>query len=200
MKFVNVLMALSFLASTSNVFAFQVYGAIGDKWRQLGAESGPLGAPKTDELDAARGGRYNEFQYGFIYWHPDSGAHAVYGAIGEKWNKLGRERGFGYPLTDEQPAKNGGRFNDFENGGSIYWHPRTGAHAIYGAIREKWASMGRERSKHGYPKTDEYAEAGNRYRRVDFECGYIRWSARTGARSEGCVLIDQGPALNPVRQ
>lgn len=110
------LFVLAFLASSSSVSAYQVYGAIGEKRRQLGAESGPLGAPRSDESDAARGGRYNDFQYGFIYWYPNIGAHAVYGLIGEKWNQLGRERGFGYPLTDEQPAKNGGRFNDFESG------------------------------------------------------------------------------------
>jgi uncharacterized protein with LGFP repeats len=192
-------LGVAFFLSTSSVSAFQVYGAIGEKWRQLGAESGPLGAARNDERDAARGGRYNDFQFGFIYWHPSIGAHAVYGLIGEKWNKLGRERGFGYPLTDEQPARNGGRYNDFENGGSIYWHPRTGAHVVYGAIGEKWRSMGRERSMHGYPKTDEYSEAGG-FRRVDFDCGYIRWSPKTGARSGGCSIIDHGTALNPVRE
>lgn len=193
---------LSLIPLTSSVFAqpqrvvFQVYGAIGDKYRQLGANSGPLGAPKSNELDAARGGRYNKFANGFIYWHPNIGAYAVYGVIGEKWSRLGREAGFGYPLTDETPAAGGGRFNDFENSKSIYWHPRTGAHAIYGAIRDKWVSMGRELSKHGYPKTHEYAEAGSNSRRVDFECGHITWSKSTGVRSVLCVRLAE-PQLIP---
>ena len=87
----------------------KVYGAIAEKWSQLKGETGPLGAAKTNEATAARGGRFNEFAHGFIYWHPKFGAHAVYGDIGVKWNQLGRERGFGYPLTDELPAPEGGR-------------------------------------------------------------------------------------------
>jgi uncharacterized protein with LGFP repeats len=170
------------LTVSSVAAAYQVYGAIAEKWRQLGSASGPLGAPKSDESAAARGGRFNEFQYGFIYWHPNFGAHAVYGLIGEKWNQLGRERGFGYPLTDEQPAQRGGRFNDFENGGSIYWHPSFGAHAVYGTIREKWSQMGREAGGLGYPITDELP-AANGARFNNFEFGMIYWQPNSGAHA-----------------
>ncbi len=186
----------TFSPPASAVAQRRVYGAIAEKWRQLNAESGPLGAPKTDELDAARGGRYNEFQNGFIYWHPSFGAHAVYGDIGVKWNQLGRERNLGYPLTDEKAAPNGGRYSDFENAASIYWHPRTGAHAVYGDIRKKWASMGGALGCLGYPTTDEFSDG--RYRRTNFQKGYIRWTRQTGAKSYGCVQFDNGTELNPV--
>ena len=182
MKIVYALMAFSITVFTSDVSAYQVYGAIGEKWRQLGAQSGPLGAPRTDELDAARGGRFNEFQHGFIYWHPRFGAHAVYGLIGEKWNQLGRERGLGYPITDEQPAKNGGRFNDFENEGSIYWRPGTGVYAVYGAIRAKWHKLGRETGALGYPVSDESA-AINGGRFNNFQFGMIYWHQKFGAHA-----------------
>lgn len=181
--------------SSSAVIQHKVYGEIAKKWRQLRGEAGPLGASKTDEAEAARGGRFNEFRNGFIYWHPSFGAHAVYGDIGVKWNQLGRERVFGYPLTDEMAAPGGGRYNDFENGGSIYWHPRTGAHAVYGEIRKKWLSVGGVR-RCGYPKTDEYADG--RLRRTDFERGYIRWSKQTGVKLYDCVVFDDGTNLNPV--
>jgi uncharacterized protein with LGFP repeats len=196
-KFATALIALSILAQSSSSFAYQVYGSIGDKWAQLGAASGPLGASRSDEMNAARGGRFNEFQNGFIYWHPSIGAHAVYGLIGEKWNQLGRERGLGYPLTDEQPAARGGRFNDFENNASIYWHSKTGAHAVYGFIRDRWSSAGRERGRCGYPISDEYTDGSDR--RSDFEYGFIRWSPQAGATIVGCI-VDKGPALNPARQ
>jgi uncharacterized protein with LGFP repeats len=173
----------------------KVYGAIAEKWSQLKGETGPLGAAKTNEATAARGGRFNEFAHGFIYWHPKFGAHAVYGDIGVKWNQLGRERGFGYPLTDELPAPDGGRYNDFENGGAIYWHRKTGAHAVYGEIRKKWLSVGGV-GRCGYPKTDEYLDG--RHRRTDFERGYIRWSKQTGATLTDCVIFDHGPELIPV--
>lgn len=192
------LLTLSVLAQSSSAIAYQLYGAIGDKWHQLGSAFGPLGAPRSDEGDATRGGRFVEFQNGFIYWHPSIGAHAVYGLIGEKWNQLGRERGLGYPLTDEQPAAYGGRFNDFENNASIYWHPRTGAQALYGFIRDKWVGSGRERGRCGYPKSDEYSDGG--FRRSDFEYGSIRWSPQTGAKILGCIRFDDGPALNPVHE
>lgn len=35
--------------ATSDALAYEVYGAVGDKWRQLGAQAGPLGAPRSDE-------------------------------------------------------------------------------------------------------------------------------------------------------
>src|SRR5690349_7829922 len=110
---------LSLILFTSQAHAYAVYGFIGDKWKKLGAERGPMGAPVTDERDALNG-RYNDFQYGSIYWKrgmPE--AFAVYGEIGGKWKSLGRERGLGYPLNDESPAGHGGRFNAFENGGFI---------------------------------------------------------------------------------
>ena len=61
----------------------------------------------------------------------------------------------GFPVTDELGTPDGrGRFNHFE-GGSIYWTPQTHAHEVHGAIRDKWASMGWERSRLGYPIGDE---------------------------------------------
>ena len=76
-------------------------------------------------------GRFNHFQGGSIYWHPDTGAHEVHGAIRDKWEELGWERSaLGYPTTDERPMPDGvGRFSDFQ-GGSIHWHPDTGAEVV----------------------------------------------------------------------
>jgi uncharacterized protein with LGFP repeats len=51
--------------------AFEVHGAIREKWASLGSEQF-LGYPKTDERTTPDGvGRYNHFQKGSIYWHPD---------------------------------------------------------------------------------------------------------------------------------
>ena len=183
------LAALGILTATP-ASAFEVYGAIGEKWKQLRAEAGPLGAARSDERNAARGGRYNEFQHGYIYWHPGHGAFAVYGAIGAKWNQIGREPSFGFPLTDERPAAGGGRYNDFENGGSIYWRAGAGAHALYGAIRLKWLQLGGVAAC-GYPTSDEYAR-GNA-RSSDFERGRISWSKQLGITYNGCAKL-----ANPV--
>lgn len=83
--------------------AYEVHGAIRDKWSQVGRTISFLGYPITDELTTPDHiGRYNHFQGGSIYWTPNTGAHEVHGAIRGKWASLGWERGsLGYPITDE---------------------------------------------------------------------------------------------------
>lgn len=161
-----------------------VYGAIRAKWVALGAFFGFLGHPGTGESATPDGrGRFNHFEGGSIYWTPQTGAFEVHGSIRDKWAATGWERGFGYPLTDETTTPDGrGRYNHFERG-SIYWTPQTGAHVIYGAIRDHWASMGWERSRLGYPTSDEKdwpGVAGGRC--SDFEHGRIVWSPGGVAR------------------
>ncbi len=167
---------------------YKVYGAIGNKWRQLGAETGPLGLPIADELDALYGGRFNQFQHGFIYWHPEIGAYGVWGLIGERYSQIGRER-FGYPITDDLSTPDSrGRFNHFRSihlsgkpESSIYWTPETGAHEIYGSLRDKWAAMGWERSSLGYPIDAERDRRDALGREQLFQYGRIVWHPNTGA-------------------
>jgi M6 family metalloprotease-like protein len=70
--------------------------------------------------------------------------------------------------------------------GSISWTPQTGAHEVHGLIREKWASLGRERSWLGYPLTDEtpipgFSCAGCYGRFNKFEHGDIYYTPDAGA-------------------
>jgi alkylhydroperoxidase family enzyme len=94
--------------------------------------------------------------------------------------ELGGGTGFlGAPTTAVLTAPDGvGRFQYFQ-GGAIYWTPATGAHEVHGAILARWASMGWERSALGYPITDEYSV--NAGRESDFQGGFLRWTAATGA-------------------
>jgi LGFP repeat len=156
----------------------KLYGLIAEKWMMLGGEQSPLGLVLNDESDAFGGGRYNDFQNGSISFSQQTGAHAVYGDIGKKWAELGREHGFGYPLTDEQGASDGGRYNEFQDGKYIYWSPQTGAHAVYGKIAQKWVELGREDSPLGYPVADEEPAPNGRISR--FQHGAIFWSPQTG--------------------
>ena len=142
----SYLISSIWLALVGSASAFAVYGAIAEKWRQLGGERGALGPALSDEADAPGGGRFNQFANGSIYWRPATGAFAIYGPIATKWHELGGINGYGYPITDESPADRGGRFNDFDRANSIYFHPAHGTHAVYGAIRVKWRSLGAERS------------------------------------------------------
>lgn len=80
-----------------------IQGAIFDKWQSMGAQTGELGYPVSDELTTPDGvGRYNVFENGMIYWTPQTGAHAVQGAILSEWGKNGYEKSnFGFPTSDE---------------------------------------------------------------------------------------------------
>src|SRR5262245_49425731 len=56
--------------------AYEVHGAIRDKYATLGWARGLLGYPLTDESTTPdRIGRYNHFQGGSIYWSPQTGAY-----------------------------------------------------------------------------------------------------------------------------
>jgi hypothetical protein len=121
------------------------------------AEGGPIPGVPTGMVQFGGGsglGFYRPFENGAIFWRRDLGAFWVHGAILAKYMQFNSESGIlGYPLTDEtETSDRRGRYNHFE-GGSIYWHPMTGAFEIHGAIRDKWRSMGAENL--GYPVTDE---------------------------------------------
>ncbi|MET0234837.1 MAG: PQQ-dependent sugar dehydrogenase [Kibdelosporangium sp.] len=109
-----------------SVGAWEVHGLIRDKWGSLGWETSPLGYPTTNESPTADpAGRFNRFQNGSIYWHPDIGAFAVYGLIEDRWAGLGWERSYlGYPTSDEY-AWNGLRRSDFQSG-YITYDPANG--------------------------------------------------------------------------
>jgi uncharacterized protein with LGFP repeats len=164
-----------------------VYGAILDKWASLQWAAGPLGFPTSSEADVPdHVGRFNDFEHGMMYWRREIGAFAVWGLIGQRWNQLGREQ-FGYPVTDETGTPDGvGRFNHFRrfwpdgrtSDASIYWTPQTGAHEVYGAIRDKWASMGWERGQLGYPLEAEHDFQGGRIQH--FQHGALFWTSQGG--------------------
>ena len=73
----TVSVPLLFFGFSSIALGYAVYGAIGQKYAALGRENGALGAAQSDEADAPYGGRFNRFQNGYIYWHPETGAFAV---------------------------------------------------------------------------------------------------------------------------
>lgn len=129
-------------------------GAIRDKWNTVGAETGPLGYPTSDEIAVTKNnGRYNNFTNGTVTWSGPTGARLLYGAIRDRWFQLGREDGaLGYPLADEQSTSNGvAHHADFENGTSIWWTALTGAHDMPTDILAPWNSHGAQTGNLGYP-------------------------------------------------
>ncbi|MGW0754678.1 FG-GAP-like repeat-containing protein, partial [Streptomyces sp. NPDC002587] len=175
--------------------AWSVLNGIREKWMSLGAEKGVMGYPTSDEgLTFDNAGWFNTFGGGgggAIYFTWDFGGRSVRGTIYKKYIELGGPSGpLGYPTTDETNHPDGvGRYNHFRHRGqtsdtaSIYWTTTTGkAWSVRGTIRQKWVSLGAEKSFLGYPQSDEYEVYGGP--REDFSGGYIRHNHTTGVSVE----------------
>lgn len=108
---------------------FQVFGAIGAKYGEMGTARSDLGFPKSNERKI-KGGFFQEFEKGNIYWSPATGAHVIYyGEIFDHWGKHGWEQGrFGWPTSDMKEIPSGGLTITFQNGT---------LEQIFGRVREK---------------------------------------------------------------
>ena len=117
--------------------AHEVHGAIRDKWKSLGWENSFLGFPKTDEKVTPDGyGRFNFFEGGAIYFHPNLGTFAIPNMIIEIWKKEGWEIGkLGYPISDEI-IKNNNSVQYFEFG-AVISTKASPYKVIFNTMREK---------------------------------------------------------------
>ncbi len=94
-----------------------VRGLIADKYGELNTVQSTLGFPTSDEK-LIRGGAFQEFENGNIYWSPSTGAHVImYGAIFDAWGEQRWEQGpYGFPTADQTSIPAGGQIVEFENG------------------------------------------------------------------------------------
>ncbi|MBE2274161.1 MAG: hypothetical protein IAE62_07810 [Flavobacteriales bacterium] len=128
--------------------AHEVHGAIRDKWKSIGWENSFLGFPVTNEMTTPDGfGRYNFFEGGAIYFHPNLGTFAVPKMIADVWKKEGWEKGkLGYPVADEM-TKNNNSVQYFEFG-AVISTKASPYRAIYNSSRNirglytKWRETG----------------------------------------------------------
>lgn len=165
---------------TPQTGARTVLGAIRDAWAFLGWEAGPLGYPVTGET-ATPDGRavYNHFEHGSIYSAPDSGTHAVRGAVLDLWRRTGWEAGrLGLPSTDETPVA-GGTSQNFELG-SVYVSAATGARTVSGPLRTAWLDTGGPGGRIGFPVAEPDPVSGGQVRQR-FEHATAVLTVSTGA-------------------
>lgn len=162
---------------------FQVCGAIRDHYNKIGGPNSFLTFPRSNELSNPDGaGKRSEFVNGFIYWHPNTGAHSVTTHTSIAWNRNGWEAGWlGYPKSEEIRIDNrGNAVQNYENG-DIAVGPLFHSVAIKGKILEKWNQMGRSASYLGMPVTDELPTSDGKGRFTRFQGGAIYWTPSTGA-------------------
>lgn len=86
-----------------------VKGTIYAAWSAVKRERGPLGFPVRGVVcGLSRGGCFQEFQKGSIYWTQGTGAHRVSGKILQAWAAQGWERGsLGYPTSSPSVSSKG---------------------------------------------------------------------------------------------
>ncbi len=169
---------------------------IGQLYDNYTGPNGVLGPATDAEAPLPDGvGRKRDYAAGSIYWTAAHCAHEVNGAIFGAYGAQGSSAGIlGYPITNEMTTPDElGEYNHFERG-SIYWTPTTGAHEVHGAIRDKWSSLGWERSPLGYPVSDETDEVDGTGRFNLFQHGSIHWTSATGAVT---VSVDPAILLGP---
>ncbi|MFD5465059.1 DUF2599 domain-containing protein [Kitasatospora sp. NPDC127059] len=206
----SVLVGVQATPASAEVFcgSHSVDGAIWTEYTQTPGVRQALGCPTSDELGLPDGvGRRQVFDNGSIYWSPNTGAHAVWGLIGQEWGQHGWEGGYmGYPLTDELKNPDGiGVRQQFQNA-TVYWSPSTGAHAVHGNIGWWWGQYGYEGGTYGYPTSDEYDTGhvggnvdDNNGIRQDFQSGkYLLWSGGQADAFEACqsACIGYGGTTN----
>ncbi len=174
--------------------AHEVHGAIKDKWKTLGWENSFLGFPKTDETATPdKKGRFNFFEGGAIYFHPNIGTYAIDNSKIKVWEKEGWEKGkLGYPVSDAV-IKNNNEMQQFEFGAivsckasayKVLFNSQRSKDGVY----TKWIKTGGFDSYLGdiingnknYPKNHKYHFA-------EFQNGYIYESGSSA------VVIKKGP-------
>ncbi|WP_307082030.1 SGNH/GDSL hydrolase family protein [Arthrobacter agilis] len=156
--------------------------AIGARYSAAGWTRGYLGFPTGDEFGlTVRGGAVQNFQNGYVYWSPATGARVVTGAIKGYYAANRYERGFlGYPRSEEAAVRNGVR-QDFE-GGRVYWSGSTGTVSTTGGhIQTYYENKGGPESYLGMPAGPKTAWQGGYYQR--FQGGVITWAQTTGPKS-----------------
>ncbi len=153
------------------------YTAITRRYIAIGENGSVLGASVYGEF-ATAGGRAQRYQAGRISWSSATGAWETRGAIGGRYRVLGYESSpLGFPL-DRERATSGGSSQRFAHG-RISWSSDTGAWETRGAIGRRYAAVGAETGRLGFPVAAEADLSGGAAQ--PFAHGRISWSSATGA-------------------
>lgn len=173
--------------------AYDVCGAILERYNQLGNLLSFLLDPIGPQIQNPDGvGFHQQFRNGFIFWHPDTGAHAITARNAEVYQRNGWSAGWmGYPLGGEIPVSGSnpidGELNGWVQlfqGGRIYRSPILEGFqvaSINGLILDRWIELGGANSALGLPIADEAIASDGIGRFSIFQHGVIYWHPTHGA-------------------
>ena len=158
-------------------------GAITQAWDAAGGPTGPLGIKDGGVYPAGTGFGQN-FAGGKIFFTPETGAHAMRGAILDEYQSLGgpADGDLGFPTIDEGDGKAPGSRNTTFSAADrpvIFWTPDTGARVVRGAINAAWDKLGGSAGVLGVP-TDDESHSGDRISQT-FSGGQVAWDRKTNA-------------------
>lgn len=150
-------------------------------WRASGGLGGPLGARQGEQSTIGDNGAAQGYASGKIFYSPETGAHAVTGAILSKYESLGGPTGdLGYPIgTEADGGVPNSRVSAFSAPDKpvIFWTPDSGAIVLRGAINAAWAKLGGATGELGVP-TGEQTVKGDTVSQ-SFTGGEISWNTAT---------------------
>lgn len=154
---------------------------INQAWRASGGLGGPLGARQGDQTAVGDTGAEQAYAGGKIFYSPQTGAHAVTGAILSKYESLGGPTGgLGFPVGTETdggvPNSRVSAFGAPDNP-VIFWTPDTGAIVVRGPINAAWTKLGGATGPLG-PPTGEQSVDGDTLTQ-GFSEGEISWNRAT---------------------
>lgn len=165
--------------------------AIEKKYQETGGPGSTLGLPAGAEKETPSGeGRYQEYERGFIFYHPSFGANVMEFEIARKWldssigtTKIAGSITFirdylGFPVRDTQRTHEGGNVCYFERG-MIIFRPDHGSFVLYGELYLGYRKGGGvELNSIGLPIEDQGITADGGAV-VVFDFGNLYWSKKT---------------------
>jgi uncharacterized protein with LGFP repeats len=150
-------------------------------WRTTGGLGGPLGARQGDQTPVGDGGAAQGYAGGKIFYSPQTGAHAVTGAILSKYESIGGPTGdLGYPVgTEVDGGVPNSRVSSFSAADKpvIFWTPDSGAIVVRGPINAAWDKLGGATGSLGVP-TAEPTVNGDTVTQT-FSGGDLSWNNAT---------------------
>jgi len=155
--------------------------AITQAWDVGGGPTGPLGIKDGGVYPIGAGFGQN-FAGGKIFFTPETGAHAMSGAILDEYQALGgpADGDLGFPTIDEGDGKAPGSRNTTFSAADrpvIFWTPDTGARVVRGAVNAAWDKLGGSAGVLGVP-TDDEAYSGDEVSQT-FSGGQVTWNRKT---------------------